>query len=217
MKILSQSIFETSKITGEIDDQKPQYQSVNFQFSQIEQFGGEFIQFLKLRKKVFVDGLGWNLANFDSLELDQFDNPTAYYLVITDIDGRVVAGTRFAPITNQYGALGSMSFEVSSGNLGAIPKDILSNQYLISDNWEATRLVIHPELVLRERKKCLSLLIVELIKAVNNHGGRAIVTLSPTSLKRLVMTNKINVSQISESYTCKEDLRKYASFLISVD
>lgn len=59
------------------------------------------------RKSVFVDLLGWNVPVIEGkYEVDQFDTPSARYLIIAD-DGRHAASARLLP-TTQTGILSGL-------------------------------------------------------------------------------------------------------------
>src|ERR1700761_2926977 len=58
----------------------------------------------RLRREVFVDGLGWSLPHADrtaqtGLEYDDFDGDAASYLVNLNSAGRVMAAVRITPST----------------------------------------------------------------------------------------------------------------------
>ena len=55
------------------------------------------------RKKVFVDLLQWDLPVLAGrYELDQFDNPDAHYLMLSETDGRHLASARLLPTTGPH-------------------------------------------------------------------------------------------------------------------
>lgn len=55
---------------------------------------------LEARKRIFVDLLKWDLPVLaDRFEVDQFDDPHATYLIVTDRDGRHLASARLLPTT----------------------------------------------------------------------------------------------------------------------
>lgn len=55
------------------------------------------------RKKVFVDLLQWDLPVLAGrYELDQFDNPDAHYLILSETDGTHLASARLLPTTGPH-------------------------------------------------------------------------------------------------------------------
>ncbi len=81
----------------------------------------------QLRRSVFQERLGWDVAVVNGLEIDQFDLPDAHYLVHYSPDGRVNACTRLLPTTGPY-LLADVFPELVDG---ALPHE--------QDIWESTR------------------------------------------------------------------------------
>ena len=57
-------------------------EQITFNLAQLHLHGTAFFDFLALRKRFFVDELGWDIPHDDSVEMDQYDNPQAYYSVV---------------------------------------------------------------------------------------------------------------------------------------
>lgn len=96
-------------------------------------FAGSLMQMHRDRKEVFVDRFGWKLPSPGSwLEVDQFDNEHAVYLIASDTSGQHQASVRLLPSTQPH-MLASMF-----GNLCAdgVPVG--------DDCWEVSRLVTAP-------------------------------------------------------------------------
>ena len=68
-------------------------QNITFNFTELHQHGAAFFEYLALRKSHFVDELGWDVPHNSKVEMDQYDNPGAYYSLVLR-EGRVVAGAR---------------------------------------------------------------------------------------------------------------------------
>ena len=78
--------------------------NITFDFSDLHRHGSAFYDFLKLRKKVFVDQLGWDVPHDAQVEMDQYDTPVAHYSLVIDEDGEVVGGARAMATTAMWGA-----------------------------------------------------------------------------------------------------------------
>ena len=50
-------------------------ENVTFNLAQLHTHGAAFYDFLRLRKRFFVDQLGWQIPHDDDVEMDQYDNP----------------------------------------------------------------------------------------------------------------------------------------------
>jgi N-acyl-L-homoserine lactone synthetase len=79
---------------------------------------------LALRKRFFVDQLGWDIPHDDQVEMDQYDNPKAYYSLVLR-DGKVIGGMRAMATTAQWGAHTYMLRDAVDGKLIGIPADII--------------------------------------------------------------------------------------------
>lgn len=63
----------------------------------------ELRRMFEARKRVFVDLLKWDVPVLDGrYELDQFDDPDATYILVTDGDGRHSASARLLPTTRPH-------------------------------------------------------------------------------------------------------------------
>ena len=68
-------------------------ENVTFNLASLHVHGDAFFQFLGLRKRFFVDQLGWDIPHDDDVEMDQYDNPKAHYSLVLR-DGEVIGGAR---------------------------------------------------------------------------------------------------------------------------
>ena len=81
----------------------------------------------QLRRSVFQERLAWDVSVINGLEIDQFDLPSAHYLVHRDDAGRVTACTRLLPTLGPY-----LLADVFPGLVdGTMPRDPMI--------WESTR------------------------------------------------------------------------------
>ena len=51
---------------------------ITFDFLGQHRHGTAYLQYLQLRKRFFVDVLGWDIPHDDDIEMDQYDNPCAH-------------------------------------------------------------------------------------------------------------------------------------------
>jgi N-acyl-L-homoserine lactone synthetase len=54
-------------------------ENITFSLATLHRHGSAFYDFLALRKRFFVDTLGWDIPHDDTVEMDQYDNPLAHY------------------------------------------------------------------------------------------------------------------------------------------
>ena len=104
----------------------------------------EIRDFYKLRYKVFVEELGWDLPSIGRYERDQYDQETAEY-VLGYRDGVMVAGCRMHPTMARimrYGQEHSyMIADAANGVLDGMPTDIMEAPPASPDIWELSRVI----------------------------------------------------------------------------
>lgn len=98
-------------------------------------YGGLFASSFRLRKKMFVDRLGWDVPTAKGKEYDQFDTPNAVYLIAADRFNNAMGMTRLLPTTSDY-------------MLKSLWADRADPDFLVNDAhvWESTRFGIDPDI-----------------------------------------------------------------------
>lgn len=184
-------------------------ENIRCDFSNFHRYGAAFYDFLALRKKVFVDDLGWDIPHDDHVEMDQYDTPIAQYSLVLK-DGKVVGGARGMATTAIWGQHTYMLRDAYSGKLPHIPPHVMSVEIATPNVWECTRLVISDSLTSHaERSECLTLIVDGLVEITRKHGGAELICLSSLILMRALRQLGYNVSQLGETYRNGEDGRLY--------
>ena len=107
-------------------------------------------QFFQLRKRVFIQGMGWDLPTTDLGEVDQYDRKNAHY-VISEKNGDIVGGMRLIPTTNAFfDAEGRRSTymikDAYDGRLPNMPRDLIASTPPVDKSiWEVTRVITAKE------------------------------------------------------------------------
>ena len=99
-------------------------ENIKFNLAQMHCYGPAFYDFLALRKRFFVDELGWDIPHDDTVEMDQYDNPKAWYSLVLQ-DGKVIGGARAMSTTTQWGSHSYMLRDAVQGKLIDIPASIM--------------------------------------------------------------------------------------------
>src|SRR5690606_22797263 len=99
-------------------------ENVTFDLPRLHRYGSAYFDYLALRKRFFVDSLGWGIPHDDTIEMDQYDNPRARYSLVLQ-DGKVIAGARAMPTTAKWGDHTYMLRDAMCGKLSTIPKDLI--------------------------------------------------------------------------------------------
>lgn len=185
-------------------------ENITFDFSDFHKFGPAFYDYLGLRKRFFVDTLGWDIPHNDSVEMDQYDNPLAHYSLVLR-DGAVIGGARTMPTTAAWGAHTYMLRDAVAGKLADIPHEVLTQEIEAREIWECTRLVMSSEVTTQaDRHECLSLIVDGLVRTARAGGASELMSLSPLSLMRALRQLGHPASRIGVPYLNPGDGRRYA-------
>lgn len=186
-------------------------QNITFNFTELHKHGPAFFEFLALRKQFFVDQLGWDIPHDDDVEMDQYDNPKAYYSLALK-DGKVVGGIRAMATTAQWGTHTYMLRDAVDGKLIGIPADILPEAEVTPSIWEATRIVISEEIDTHAgRSHCLGLLLDGVVTQAKAHGATEIMALCPPVFARTMRKIGFPVHAIGDAYVNLHDNRRYVA------
>lgn len=185
-------------------------ENITFDLSDLHRHGTAFYDYLKLRKRFFVDELGWDIPHNDAVEMDQYDNPLAHYSLVLR-DGEVIGGARTMPTTSSWGQYTYMLRDAVAGKLADIPPRVLGAEIEAADVWECTRLVMSDGVTChQDRAHCLSLIVEGLADVARRHGARELMSLSPLSLMRALRQLGWQADRIGEPYDNPGDGRRYA-------
>lgn len=184
--------------------------SVTFNLATQYRAGSAFYDFLRLRKSFFVDQLGWDIPHDDDVEMDQYDNPRAWYSVVLQ-DGEVVGGARAMATTAKWGGHSYMLRDAVKGKLIDIPPSVLGQDIVDDQIWECTRLVISDSVDTHAaRSTCLALIVQGLIDVAAEQGAKRLMSLSPLALMRALRQLGFEAERIGDPYLNEGDGRRYA-------
>lgn len=185
-------------------------ENITFDLAHLHEHGGAFYDYLGLRKRFFVDQLGWDIPHDDDVEMDQYDNPKASYSLVL-CNGRVVGGARTMATTAKWGTHTYMLRDAVQGKLIDIPPSVLDQDIASETVWECTRLVISDDLKTHaERSTCLSLIVDGLMDVACQRGATQLMSLSPLALMRALRQLGYDADRIGEPYLNEGDGRRYA-------
>lgn len=183
---------------------------ITFNLLQLHEHGPAFRDFLRLRKKFFVDELHWEIPHDRSVEMDQYDNPTAYYSLVY-YHGQLVGGARAMSTGAEWGSHSYMLRDVWRGKLNSIPASVMRSEIATPSVWEVTRLVISDELTTQvERSECLRQILNGIVDMASAEGAAELMSLSPVIMARTLRQTGFKVRLDGEPYFNDEDGRRYA-------
>lgn len=184
--------------------------TAKFNLLQLHKHGEAFGNFLALRKKHFVDDLHWDIPHDDVVEMDQYDNPTAWYSLVFQ-DEELIGGARVMPTTAIWGSHSYMLRDALHGKLGQIPKEIMHSDVSTDRVWEVTRLVMSDALETQvERSECLKKILNGVVDIASAQGAQELMSLSPVAMARALRQLGFNVRRDGEPYLNTQDGRRYA-------
>jgi len=109
--------------------------------------GEAWISHHRLRHRVFVDRLGWQVPSYRGLEYDQFDTPAATYVVWLDGERLARGAARLIPTTQPY-------------MVKALWPELIDGDLPQTDQiWEATRFVCDRNFNSETRRRIVAELI----------------------------------------------------------
>lgn len=185
-------------------------ENITFNLANSYQHGTAFFEFLALRKRFFVDNLGWDIPHDESVEMDQYDNPKASYSLVLQ-DGKVIGGARVMPTTSQWGTHMYMLRDAVQGKLIDIPPSVLGEDIVDENLWECTRLVMCDKVRTHaQRSTCLSLIVDGLIDLANEKGATRLMCLSTLTMMRALRQLGYDAERLGEPYLNEGDGRRYA-------
>lgn len=106
------------------------------------------LEFLKLRKAIFMDKMDWPLYHYESIEFEQYDSFSAVYIIAHE-GNEVVGGARLIRTDTRLGT-GKVKYsymirDAHAGLLPGMPTDICYDEPPSEhDTWELTRLATVP-------------------------------------------------------------------------
>ncbi|SNT17067.1 acyl-homoserine-lactone synthase [Tropicimonas sediminicola] len=184
--------------------------NICFDMASMHKHGNAFYEFLRIRKRLFVDTLNWDIPHNDDVEMDQYDNPLAHYSLVIR-DGEVIGGARTTPVLAHWGPHTSMFQDALNGRLKDIPADLLEADFDAASSWECTRLSIAETVTTaKDRTECLDLIVDGLARTAQAHGATTLVSLSPPPLLRALRRLGHDVTRIGRIYRAEGDGRSYA-------
>ena len=191
-------------------------EKITFNLTELHKYGTAFFEFLALRKQFFVDQLGWDIPHDDDVEMDQYDNPKAYYSLVLE-DGKVIGGGRAMATTAQWGSHTYMLRDAVEGKIIGIPDTIVNKVEVDANVWECTRVVVSSEIKDPAKSaECLAMIVEGLAEQAMQQNATELMALSRPSLVRALRKIGYAPRLIGDSYVNGDDGRRYVAMSMSV-
>jgi N-acyl-L-homoserine lactone synthetase len=173
----------------------------------------QFADFMALRKQVFVDELNWDLTHTSNAEWDEYDLPSALFIVVYE-GSKCIGGARLIPTDNVTPSRQGPPYTYMLNDFvtGRI-KTAMTKEHMLEtppknrSTWELTRFVsAHPD--------APKLILKRVNDYLRTHGGKTVLTLSPPSMMR--MLKALGYSSTCISKKIEFDGKRYIAISTSV-
>lgn len=185
-------------------------------FQNMHLFGDLLVNFLRARKRTFIDRLQWSLPETDGMEFDQYDTPLARWIVIYEF-GEVLGGIRLTPTTARCGIYTYMLRDAQNGLLEDIPSDVLFFDAPVSKSvWEASRLFISNEVPSYRRLQIQTIIMAALSKTALDLGANQVIGIVPTVWSRWLRRMDLGAVPVGPKFSIDGTISQAALFSTSV-
>ena len=190
--------------------------NITFDLCTLHEHGSAYFDYLKLRKRFFVDQLKWDVPHNESYEMDQYDNPMAWYSLVVQ-DGKVLGGARVMATSSTWGKHTYMMGDAAAGRLDSIPSTAMPDNISSPDVWEMTRLVLSDEVTdMYERRTCLQIVCDGCIDIVQSHGCAELRAMSSLAMLRVLRQVGYPVDRVGETWSDPGDGRRYSAMKMDI-
>ncbi len=163
---------------------KGHVKTTTMSFANMHEYGSLLVNYLRARRSVFIDRLGWSLSQTEGMEFDQYDNPFCRWVVIHEF-GEVLGGIRLTPTTARCGIYSYMLRDAQMGKLENIPRDVLFFDAPVEQRvWEASRLFIAETVPAQRRHIVQNTLMNEMSAAARKAGATQVIGIVPAVWSR---------------------------------
>lgn len=190
--------------------------NIIFDMPSLHKHGSAYFDYLRLRKRYFVDILGWDIPHNDLYEMDQYDNPTAFYSLAVQ-NSTVLGGVRLIQTDAEWGRHTYMMRDALHNKIDGIPPHLVGEEIVSPQVWEMTRLVIDPDLrTTTARQDCLNAIGEGLHKVADSTACQEFFGLTAPTVARALRRLGYLAENVGESYRCACDGRSYGVMRIPV-
>jgi len=170
-------------------------------FTNMHSHGELMVNFLRARKKVFIDQLQWNLQQTQGMEFDQYDTPACQWVVLHEF-GEVLGGVRLLPSTARCGVYTYMLRDAQRGILKGMPTDILFFEAPVKPNiWEASRFFVTDSVSSARRLAVQQELFYQMTVAAKEGGASRILGIVPSVWARWSRRLGVHASPVGTKFS----------------
>ena len=181
-------------------------------FQNMHLYGDLLVNFLRARKKVFIDRLHWHLPEAEGMEFDQYDTPLCRWIVIHEF-GEVLGGIRLTPTTARCGMYSYMLRDAQRGLLQEIPTDVLFFDAPVSRAiWEASRLFIAEDVPSQRRFQIQAAIMDALSRTACDLGASQVIGIVPAVWSRWLRRIELDAVPVGPKFAIDGTVSQAALF-----
>lgn len=175
--------------------------STMMSFGNVSQYGDLLVDFLKARKRTFIDRLKWDLPHTDGMEFDQYDTPQCRWVAVHEY-GEVLGGFRLMPTTAQCGIYSYMLRDAQRGLLDSIPQDCLFIDAPVDRRIvEASRLFIAEDVPASRRLQVQSAIMGQMVVRTREMGASHVIGIVPSVWSRWLRRMDLDALPVGRKFS----------------
>lgn len=175
--------------------------STMMSFTNVSQYGDLLVDFLKARKRTFIDRLHWDLPHTDGMEFDQYDTPQCRWVAVHEY-GEVLGGFRLLPTTAQCGIYTYMLRDAQRGLLDSIPQDCLFIDAPVERRIvEASRLFIAEDVPSSRRLQVQSVIMGQMVARTREMGASHVIGIVPSVWSRWLRRMDLDAVPVGRKFS----------------
>lgn len=184
-------------------------------FETIGDHGNLLVNYLRARKKTFIDRLHWKLPHADGMEFDQYDTPQCRWVIVHEY-GEIMGGVRLLPTTAACGIYSYMLRDAQRGLLDSIPTDVLFlDAPVLPLVWEASRLFISEDVAASRRNDVQTLLMQQMARTAAEADARYVIGIVPWVFSRWLRRLGLAALPVGPRFTIDRTTSQSALFNVA--
>ncbi len=175
--------------------------STMMSFGNVGLYGDLLVNFLRARKRTFIDRLHWDLPNTEGMEFDQYDTPQCRWVAVHEY-GEVLGGFRLIPTMAQCGIYSYMLRDAQRGLLDSIPQDVLFIDAPVERRIiEASRLFIAEDVPASRRMQVQNVIMGQMVACTREMGGSHVIGIVPQVWSRWLRRMDLDAVPVGRKFS----------------
>ncbi len=170
-------------------------------FSNVGQYGDLLVNYLRARKRTFIDRLHWDLPHTEGMEFDQYDTPQCRWVAVHEY-GEILGGFRLLPTTANCGIYTYMLRDAQRGLLDSIPQDCLFIDAPVERRIvEASRLFIAEDVPASRRLQVQNVIMGQMVSCTREMGATHTIGIVPSVWSRWLRRMDLDAVPVGRKFS----------------